>query len=336
MKILVIRFSSIGDIVLTSPVIRCLKKQIPGLELHFLTKVSFEKMLQNNPYLNKVYAIKKDVNEVLPALKNEQYDYIIDLHHNLRSLQVKSALRKKSFSFNKININKWLVVNLKINTLPALHIVDRYFETTKSLNISNDEEGLDYFIADNDEVDIKTLPVSHQSGYIGIVIGAKHFTKRLPDEKTEEICRLLNYPVVLLGGKEDAERGSKISSANTNNIYNACGKYSLSQSASLIKQSKIIITNDTGLMHIAAAYKKNIISVWGNTIPEFGMTPYLPLGEYGSQSGKRLIFEVKGLSCRPCSKIGYDKCPKGHFKCMNDININDIVNSVQRCLQNDQ
>ena len=336
MKILVIRFSSIGDIVLTSPVIRCLKKQIPRLELHFLTKKSFEKILQHNPYLDKVYAIEKDVNEVLPALKKEKYDYVIDLHHNLRSLHVKTALQKKSFSLNKININKWLVVNLKINTLPALHIVDRYFETTKSFNISNDEQGLDYFIADNEEVDIKTLPVSHQNGYIGIVIGAKHFTKRLPDEKIIEICRNLNYPVVLLGGKEDAESGNKISNIEGNNIYNACGKYSLNQSASIIKQAKVIITNDTGLMHIAAAYKKNIISVWGNTIPEFGMNPYLPLGDNGKESGKSVIFEVKGLSCRPCSKIGYDKCPKGHFKCMNDINTNDIVKSVQHWLHNKQ
>ncbi len=321
-KFLIIRFSSIGDIVLTSPVVRCIKKQIPSAQVHYITKETFKSVIDNNPYVDKVYAIDKDVSEVTGDLKKENYDFVIDLHHNLRSMQVKRALGNPSASFPKLNVEKWLKVNLKIDKLPDVHIVDRYFEAVKSLNVKNDEAGLDYFIPVSDEVNIAALPITHQNGYIGFVIGARHFTKQFPEHKIIETCKLLNSPIVLLGGKEDAEKAQRIESAIGRNIYNACGKYTLNQSASLVKQAQKIITNDTGLMHIAAAFKKDIISLWGNTIPEFGMYPY----KSGTNSH---IMEIKGLGCRPCSKIGYRACPKKHFKCMEEIKVEQIVSNCR-------
>lgn len=308
-KILIIRFSSIGDIVLTTPVVRCIKQQLPNAEIHYITKKSFAGILNNNPYITKVHSIEKNTTEVLQTLKHEQFDVIIDLHNNLRSAQIKASLRCKSFTFKKLNFKKWLLVNFKVNQLPAVHLVERYMQTVYKLGVINDNKGLDYFIPANDVVSIDYLPATHQQGYIGFVIGAKHFTKQLPTEKIISICKKLNQPIILLGGKEDAARAQIIEAAIGTSIYNACGKYNLNQSASLVKQAKKIITHDTGLMHIAAAFKKQIISVWGNTVPGFGFAPYLP----GDNSK---IVEVKNLSCRPCSKIGYDKCPKGHFKCM--------------------
>ncbi len=313
MKILILRFSSIGDIVLTSPVVRCLKQQLKNSEIHFLTKKSFVSVVQNNSNIDKVFSFEKDVTEILPKLKKENYDWVIDLHHNLRSMRVKRALDKPSKSFNKLNIEKWLLVNLKINRLPDKHIVERYFETVAHLGIKNDLKGLDFFIDAKDEVDIFSLPKEFSTGYIALVIGAKHNTKKLPTEKIIFICKNLNRPIVLIGGKEDLETGEKITS-QISTTFNACGKYNLQQSASLIKQAEKIITHDTGMMHIAAAFQKNIISVWGNTVPEFGMYPYMPGNEINSK-----IVEVKNLSCRPCSKIGFEKCPKGHFKCMIEI-----------------
>lgn len=329
MKILVIRFSSIGDIVLTTPLIRCIKQQIKNAEVHFITKKQFAGVLESNPYVDKLYSIEKSISEVAKELKRENYDFVVDLHHNLRSAQVKSLLGKRSGSFQKLNLQKWLMVNLRINKLPNTHIVDRYFETLRSLQVKNDRKGLDYFITSKDEVDIHTLPPAFQNGYIGFVIGAKYFTKQLPNEKIISICKKLDQPIVLLGGKEDAQKGEAILLAVKNqraetDIYNACGKYNLNQSASLVKQAKKIITNDTGLMHIAAAFKKEIVSVWGNTIPEFGMYPY-----YGNSEIKNIKAEVKGLSCRPCSKLGYSKCPKGHFRCMKDINEKEIISAIQ-------
>lgn len=326
MKFLIVRFSSIGDIVLTSPVVRCLKQQVKDAEIHYLTKKKFSSLLESNPYLDKLYTIEKNVSESRYALaigmKKENYDFIIDLHHNLRSAQVKLLLQKKSFSLRKLNIEKYLLVNFRINKLPSVHIVDRYFETVKNLGVKNDGKGLEYFIQKKDHVDLKTLPKEFQNGYIGFIIGAKHFTKQLPAKKIISIIKRINQPVILLGGNEDFEKGETVAQI-INLCYNACGKYNINQSASLVKQAKKIITHDTGLMHIAAAFKKEIVSVWGNTIPEFGMSPY-----YGDSEIKNLKLEIRNLKCRPCTKLGFSKCPKSHFRCMNEIDEEEILRFV--------
>lgn len=318
MKILVVRFSSIGDIVLTTPILRCIKQQLKDVELHYVTKYSFLSVIENNIYVDKVFAIKDSLKDVIPQLKKENYDYVIDLHHNVRTLRLKTALGKKSFSFNKLNWEKFLIVNFKKNKLPNLHIVDRYFETLQSLGVKNDGNGLDYYINEKDEIDIpSTLPTLFHEDYNVLVVGGSYFTKQIPINKLKEICTKSSLPLILLGGKEDAAIAEQVYQFHKNKTINLCGKLNLNQSASIIQQANKVITSDTGLMHIAAAYKKDIISLWGNTIPEFGMGPYL--------AGKNSqILEVKGLSCRPCSKLGYKKCPKGHFKCMNDIEIKSI------------
>jgi len=320
-KFLIIRFSSIGDIVLTTPVIRCLKQQVNGAEIHYLIKKRYSKILKRNPYVDKIHEFEGDLSKTISALKKENYHYIIDLHRCLRSKIVKIRLKVLAFPFNKLNLQKWIIVNFKINILPDIHIVDRYFKTVSLFDVKNDNIGLDYFIPKEDEIDIKQLPLKKTDNFIAFVIGAKHATKQLPVEKMISICKKISFPVILLGGTEDIELGNKIEKEINTKVYNACGKYNINQSASLIKQSCVVITHDTGLMHIAAAFKKKIISIWGNTIPEFGMYPYMP-GE-GSE-----IIEVKNLKCRPCSKIGHNKCPKKHFKCMNEINEEKIINKI--------
>ena len=315
-KFLIIRFSSIGDIVLTTPVIRCLKKQL-NVEVHYLTKSSFKGILNNNPYVDKVHTIEKEISsELIAELKNEKFDFVADLHHNLRTLRLKKALNISSKSFPKYNIQKWLLVNLKIDRMPKMHIVDRYMETVTSLSVVNDAKGLDYFIPNTSKVALSRLPEMQSNGYVGIVIGGQHTTKMMPLLKLIELCDSLSEPIVLLGGPEDKHRGEEIVNAVGVKVFNACGQFKLDESASLVQQANWIITHDTGLMHIAAAFKKRIVSVWGNTVPELGMYPYLP-----DPSSK--IVQIKGLSCRPCSKIGYSKCPKTHFKCM-DHEVSDF------------
>ena len=321
MKFLILRFSSIGDIVLTTPVIRCLRLQMPEAEIHFLSRQNFRDVLEHNPYINKNIFYKDDVDEVISELKKEKYDYIIDLHHNIRSLRVKRALKTKSFSFNKLNIEKWLIVNLKINRLPKQHIVDRYLETISSFGIKNDGQGLDYFISAKEEKAIEKLPEAFGKNFIAWAIGAHHATKQLPIEKMISIARKIKLPVVILGGKEDINKSNELIKHFQSPVFNGCGIFSINESAAIIKHAQHVLTHDTGMMHIAAAFRKNIISVWGNTIPEFGMSPYLPAA-FATNS---LIVQVNNLSCRPCSKIGYQKCPKGHFKCMKEINENEII-----------
>lgn len=326
MKILILRFSSIGDIILTTPIVRCLKIQLPNAEIHYLTKSAFSSLLTNNLYIDKVYSYDKNLNEIIHILRNEKFDYIIDLHNNIRTAIVKFRLLKPSFTFDKLNFKKWLIVNLKINLLPAIHVVDRYFKTVEELNVSNDNQGIDFFISEDEQVNINLLPVNFHHGFYTLVIGGKHITKQLPNKMLIDICKKTKIPIVLLGGKEDRERAENIrKSAENYNVFNACGIFSIQQSASIIEQSLKVITPDTGLMHIASAFKKEIISVWGNTIPEFGMYPYLPEKEkYKSE-----ILQVIGLKCRPCSKIGFKKCPKKHFNCMNKIDTNQLLKHLQ-------
>lgn len=326
MKVLIIRFSSIGDIVLTTPVIRCLKKQLNGeVEIHYLTKNTYKSLLEYNPYITKIYSIEKSTNEVIEELQKERYDYVVDLHKNLRSARVKRRLKSFSFSFEKLNVQKWLLVNLKIDRLPEVHIVDRYLNSVKALGIENDGLGLDYFLPEevkNEEL----LPKAFQEGYTALVLGANHATKRIPLHKLKELIKKYPYQIVLIGGKEDKQLGEELVQFESSRIFNACGTMSLNQSAYLLKNAQQVISPDTGMMHIASAFDKKIISVWGNTVPKFGMYPYF---KKNSNSDSTIV-EVTKLNCRPCSKIGFDKCPKGHFKCMEQISIEEIVSKAKK------
>ncbi|MEN9440479.1 MAG: hypothetical protein RLZ33_555 [Bacteroidota bacterium] len=311
MKILVVRFSSIGDVVLTTPVVRALKNQL-NCELHFITKKPFKGILENNPSIDKIYTIEKSIKEVISELKAEKYDYVIDLHKNVRTLSLKRKLGCKSYSFPKLNIEKWLLVNFKRASMPDKHIVDRYFETVKPLGVPNDSLPCDFFIRAEDEVNTSELFDLVPKSYVTIAIGAQFATKRMPFNKLEEIIQKIQKPIVLVGGPTDKALAEKlVDHCAGKTIYSACGNFNLAQSASIVKQSAVLLTNDTGMMHIASCFEIPTVSVWGNTVPELGMYPYFPKAKENFS-----IHEVKGLKCRPCSKIGFNECPKKHFNCM--------------------
>lgn len=318
-KILIIRFSSIGDIVLTTPVIRCVKQMAGGAEVHYAVKKSFLPVLRANPNIDKIHVLDGDLKSLLAELQSENFDYIADLHRNLRSRYLRMRLRVPSRAFPKLNIRKWILTTFKINLMPGIHIVDRYFRAVAPLGIKNDGKGLDYFIPPEEEVRMASLPEKFREGYVAFAIGARHNTKKLPEHKIISICKKLDLPVILLGGPEDADLAGRIATACGPQVISMCGKASLNGSASLVRQARHVITHDTGLMHMAAAFRKETVSVWGNTVPALGMFPYMPGDELKSK-----IVEVKGLWCRPCSKLGYDKCPLGHFRCMEEIDESSV------------
>ena len=322
-RILIIRFSSIGDIVLTSPVVRVLRKKFPEADIRFVTKTQYSELVELNPNLNGVFLLREKLSDLSKELKAFNPDLVVDLHHNLRTRILKMLVGEKWLAFEKLNVEKWLKVNLKVDRLPDVHIVDRYIETVNSVGIENDGEGLDFFFPES--FSEPEIPLKVKEGFVAVVVGAKFKTKQLPVHKLIALCAGIEKPILLIGGKEDEALGQSIADS-VNHALNGCGKYSLLESAWLIEQAAVVITHDTGMMHIAAAFKKKIISIWGNTIPEFGMYPYLPEG------GESFISEVDGLSCRPCSKIGYDKCPKGHFKCMEEQNIQLITKRANEFL----
>jgi ADP-heptose:LPS heptosyltransferase len=320
-KFLVIRFSSIGDIVLTSPVVRYLKTQVENAEIHFVTKRKYESILTANPNIEKVHTFDYNLGEIFQQLKDEKFDYIIDLHNNFRSGRVKRRVNAKAFTVNKLNFQKMLLIRFKINRLPKKHIVDRYLETLSFLNLENDDAGLDYFIPEKEAFKKEELPTPFQKGFVAFVIAGTYFTKKYPIERVSEICQKIDMPIILLGGKDEFDEGEKILSQSKGNVLNYAGKISLNQSASLVRDANLVLTNDTGLMHIAAAFHKKILSFWGNTVPAFGMVPYQP-------DSVSVIMEIKNLKCRPCSKLGHKKCPKKHFKCMNDIDTQKVISWI--------
>lgn len=311
MKILVVRFSSIGDVVLTTPVVRCLKEQLKNTELHYITKSAFKSVLEGNPYIDRILTINKSVDEVIDVLKQEQYDYVVDLHNNVRTLRLKRALKVKSSAFPKKNFSKLLLTTFKINRMPKVHVVDRYFEAVKVLGVKNDLKPCDFFLSENDVVDLASYHLVEKN-FIAVAMGAQFATKQMPVSLMAEILGQIEKPIVLLGGRTDLERAAELSALLENKqVIDLCGKLSLRQSAFMTKVCSKLLTGDTGLMHIASCFETQIVSVWGNTVPDFGMYAYAP-----QNPSLYSIHEVNGLSCRPCSKIGYKECPKKHFNCM--------------------
>ncbi len=318
MKILIIRFSSIGDIVLTTPIVRCLYHHIENVELHYLCKTSFAEIMASSPYLHKIHRFNKGDKSLIKTLKTEKFDYVVDLQKNRFSRKICRQLHVRHSSFPKLNIRKWILVNFKINLMPNLHVVDRYFKALKELKVVNDGKGLDFFTTEEDKTYFKRLNLPKV--YVAIAIGSKHKTKQIPKNKLLKICRKITHPVVFLGDKDDSVIAEYVMQKIDNKAYNMCGKTSIRQSALCVQYAICLLTGDTGLMHIAAALNQKIISVWGNTVPAFGMYPYMPENE-----DKYTIVEVHNLYCRPCSKLGFKRCPQSHFRCMLDIPIDDIV-----------
>jgi ADP-heptose:LPS heptosyltransferase len=329
MKCLVIRFSSIGDIVLATPAIRCLKQQVLGVEVHFLSKESFKSVTQGNPYIDKYFYFNNNFKQLIAQLKQEQYDYIIDLHDNFRTKRIAWALKTKVLTYQKERVAKFLLTKLHINKMLGQHISDRCVDTLAPLDVFNDGKGLDYFIAANDEVAIKDLPMAQMMGYIAIVIGASYQTKKLPVKKLQELCLKIDYPIILIGGKEDISAANAIAQIDPIRIFNACGKYNLAGSADLVRKSKLVISHDTGLQYIACAFNKPVLAIWGATSPLLDVEPYY--AKYGAAKFENFI--VPALSCQPCSNYGTNKCPKGHFNCMEKQDIGAIANAAMKGLQ---
>lgn len=312
MKVLFIRFSSIGDIVLTFPVVTALKEKYPKSHISYLSKNTFIHLLSANKDIDLSQAYNGSLSAARKWIKDQKFDLIIDLHKNIRSISVSAMNAKKIVRFKKLNFRKKLFTSFKIDVLPDIHIVDRYFETLKSLGLNKSITRSSFSVPINDQVELKKIFDVIPNRFYCIALGAKFNTKKIPYSVLVKVIDQINVPIALLGDSNDAQIGSKLQDAFKNKtIVNCAGSYNILQSASILQQSAKLITGDTGLMHIASFFELDIISIWGNTTPKFGMSPYRKISNPND-----VIIEKHQLNCRPCSKIGYDKCPKGHFKCM--------------------
>lgn len=312
-----------GDIIYTTPVVRCLKQQIPNAEIHFLTKTQFKYIYNNNPYLDKLHILKPKLKDTIRDIKAENFDCIVDLHTNLRTTIIKLATGIKAYTYKKERIKKWLALKFKsAKFIDPRHLVDRYLAAVKPLGVINDNKPIDYYINGNYKIE-DLVPGSHAASYTAFIIGATHFTKRLPVEKIIKICNNIQNPIVLLGGNDVQENALKIEKAIGQKIYNTCGKINLDQSVYVVSKASNVIGFDTGLTHISEAFDKPLASIWGGTTPELlGVHPYKIKNSF--------IVDVD-LPCRPCSKFGLEKCPLEHFNCMNKIDeakVSDYINTT--------
>ncbi|MFN8394917.1 MAG: glycosyltransferase family 9 protein [Bacteroidia bacterium] len=325
-KILIIRLSAIGDIVLTSPVIRSLRHCLPDAEIHFLTKAAYTSLLLHNPHIAKVIAFEGSIKETVRLLKAEGYDMVLDLHRNLRSRLIKAQLMVPSVTYSKDRLAVWKFVRWRIGQLPRAHTVDRYARVLKPLGCRLDGNGLEFFLPEEARTLAAQIVGRHfPERPIAVVLGGTHFTKRWPRENFPDLLNRLGQPVLLLGGKAEAEDAAWVESQLKVPALNTVGQYDLLVSAALMERSAWVLTHDTGLMHIAVALGLRTVSIWGNTVPELGFAPY--------KAESSLVIENKDLDCRPCTKLGYDKCPKGHFRCMTDLTPERVARMISESAQ---
>lgn len=324
-NILVIRLSSIGDIVLTSPIIRSIKNSYPDSKVFFLTFENYGDTIKYNPRIDvKVLVSKKDlktnisnyINNNLNWFKKIKFDAIIDLQNNRYSNKIIQHLNySKLFKINKRRFHKLSLVYLKKPLIKDFNVVDNYFLCFKDeLAIKKDNLGLEFWMEGEKDYLSKKSPKDNKL-IISIAPGAAHRTKQWLPEYFVELINLLSSSfknkVVfqLLGSANERALSDYIESKVNIQINNYVAKTSLLETANLIDKSNLIITNDTGLMHIATARQTPIVAIFGSSVRELGFQPY------------KANFKIveKDLWCRPCSHIGRKNCPLIHFNCMKQI-----------------
>ncbi len=275
--------------------------------MDYIIKGQYKDLLLHNPYLQNILTYNADNKaELFNKIKQNNYDFILDLQNNFRSAEIKRILKVPSASFNKNTFNKFLLVHFKINKLKELPpIPERYAQSLDGFHI--DDEGLDLFLPDG-----MTSQLTKGSNYIGFAPGSRHYTKMWPEDyyiKLGHILSANNYRVVLFGGKDDKQTCGNIAGEIENSL-NLCNDDDLFQTAADMKKCSAIVCNDSGFMHVASALKIPVLAIFGSTVKGFGFIPY---------KNKSIILENNSLTCRPCSHIGRESCPKKHFKCMTEL-----------------
>lgn len=306
-SILIIRLSSLGDILLSTPLIRTLKTRYAHIEIDIIVKRQYYDVIAHNPHLRNKYSFSSAKRkELMSELKKQNYDLIIDLQNNINSRKLTASLKGKTVRFKKRSVEKFLLVNTKINLLKdAPQIPARYAAAIEGFDL--DDSGLDIVSASGPSEFLLT-----NENYIGICPGSRHFTKMWPLDYYVKLCRLLiknGWNILLFGGLTDRKICLEIKNQVPEAI-NLQNDDDILQTASNMILCMAIYCNDSGLMHTACAAEIPVIAFFGSTVKEFGFTPY---------KNKSIVLENESLSCRPCSHIGKSHCPKKHFKCMIDI-----------------
>jgi lipopolysaccharide heptosyltransferase II len=341
-KVLIIRFSSIGDVILASPLVRVLRAGLPGAQIDFVVKAEYADLLLYNPHLSSVIQLrtrgKEELSLLRKAIRRTRYDLLLDIHNSLRSRFLRLFSGASSVRVvRKRALSRFILVNLKRNLYrTVVPVPERYLETVKGVGITDDGQGLEVFVPPEVRSSVAAMldryKLERYERVIGLAPTAKHFTKRWPGERFVEFgvrsAQLLRAKLLIFGGREDQEYcGDLAQMINAESATTAAeslaGRLSILESAVTMEACHVIVSNDTGMMHLAAAARRKVVAVFGSTVREFGFFPYRT---------EHSVVETKDLPCRPCSHVGLDRCPEGHFRCMRDIRAAEVLSAVQSLL----
>ena len=302
-KILVIRFSSLGDIILSFTLLRKLRRKFPETQIDFATKPEFADAVNLCGMTNEILLLKSGVKDLRRVIAERKYDIIVDIHNNLKSVNVSSMNSHRIVRVKKDRFRKFLLVNGKINLFSEIiPVYKKYLLAARELLEEND---LNF---ETSELMFKEIVVPEKR-YIVIAPSSKHFTKTYPVNKFISLIKsLIETKVVLVGSDSETDKNicSKIES-ECSGVINYCGRLELQELVHAIMRSELVISNDSAIMHLAEAVNKKVVAIFGSTVKEFGFYPQL-------QTTK--VYEQNGLACRPCSHIGLSECPVISFACM--------------------
>jgi heptosyltransferase-2 len=338
-RILIIRFSSIGDIVLASPLIRALRNRFPSAQIDFVTKAEYAELVRSNHALNVTFTYDSGTGfEGLRTLKrrlaSEQYDLVIDIHNSLRSRFIRSLRGVRDIVVvDKRVLERTALVKFKKNFYrEVVSVADRYLEPVAPWGVVNDGKGLDLHITDETLFGVNArmarLKLHRFEAAFGLCPGARHMTKRWPAERYAEtgirLVKETDGVVLLFGGPEDRVTTSAIAASigaavGSERVIDLAGELSIMETAAAFEYVDVVLTNDSGSMHVAAARHRPLVAVFGSTVREFGFFPV---------HSEATVLEVPGLPCRPCSHIGRSACPEGHLRCLTETNVDSVVQSV--------
>lgn len=325
-NILIIRLSSIGDIVLSTHIPRLLKNKFSESNIQFVVNKEFKDLIKFNGYIDEVLEYNKKSKTILNAISiKDKYDLVIDLQNNSRSKKIVSLLKfEKLLKYNKNRISKIKMVYLKNIPKNYKSIPERYLEVLSDY-LKNDNEANEVWTKKNYTNKKYIIPLkSGVKNRILIAPGASFFTKTWPIKKFSNVISLLNdkYEIALIGGKNEMDLANELEKKHS--IINYVGKLRLDEVAEMMDNYHALITNDTGLMHIASARKLPLVLIYGSSIKEFGFLPY---------RNKYELLETN-ISCRPCSHIGKKSCPKKHLNCLNLIDEKMVIQALNKILGN--
>ncbi len=344
-KTLIIRFSSVGDILLSSLLVRVLHRRFPKCAIDFLVKSEYAGLVRDNPNISRAleFPTGAGLHELIRLrrrIRSERYDLIIDIHGSLRS-RFLCLGRSSVVRLRKRVLARFILVKFKRDVYSrfgdAPGVALRYLEPVRHLGVEDDGQGLDLEVSSRAHETVASLlkqaGLNATSGVIGICPGARHANKIWPRERFAEAgCSLVEDDrggVILFGSEEEASRCADIERLMKHlrpdlRIANLAGKLSFAESGAAMDRCSLVLTNDSGLMHLAAARKRKVVAIFGPTVMQLGFFPF------GTTS---IVVEHPALRCRPCTHIGLAACPKGHFKCMNELPASRVIEAARSLQQ---